>query len=74
MANRHNITTKQTRQMKIVIKRNEEQPEVTFDLKDVNNLYVIRDTIKLALEVDGFTIEAIAEVFNQMPDVKCEPE
>jgi hypothetical protein len=60
--------------MKIVIKRNEEQPEVTFDLKDVNNLYVIRDTIKLALEVDGFTIEAIAEVFNQMPDVKCEPE
>ena len=60
--------------MKIVIKRNEQQPEVTFDLKDVHYPYAIRDAIQLALEIDGFTKETIAEVFNQMPDVKKDSE
>jgi hypothetical protein len=57
--------------MKIIVKRNE-QPKITFDLKDVHSPYAIRNAIKLALEIEGFTKETIAEVFNQMPDVKCE--
>lgn len=57
--------------MKIVVKRNEQQPEVTIDLKDVHYPYAIRNAIQLALEIDGFTKETIAEVFNQMPDVEC---
>lgn len=53
--------------MKITVKINE-QPKITFDLKDVHSPYAIRNAIKLALEIDGFTKETIAEVFNQMPD------
>ena len=60
-------------EMKIVVRRNEQQPEITIDFKDVHYPYAIRDAIKLALEIDGFTKETIAEVFNQMPDAKCEP-
>lgn len=59
--------------MKILVKRNKQQPEVTIDLKDVHYPYAIRYAIQLALEIDGFTKETIAEVFNQMPDTKCEP-
>ena len=59
--------------MKIIVKRNEQEAEVTIDLKDVYHPYAIRDAIQLALEIDGFTEEIIAEVFNQMPDAKCEP-
>jgi hypothetical protein len=58
--------------MKIIIKRNEQQPEVTIDLKDVHYSYAIRNSIKLALQIDGFTKETIDEVFNQSDDVKCE--
>ena len=59
--------------MKIVVKKNEQQPEITIDLKDVHYPYAIRNAILLALEIDGFSEDSIAEVFNQMPDVKCEP-
>ena len=51
--------------MKILVKKNEHQPEVTIDLKDVHYPYAIRDAIQLALEIDGFTKETIEEVFNQ---------
>jgi len=58
--------------MKIIVKRNDQQPEVTIDLKDVNFAYAIRDAIKLALEIDGFTKDKIASVFNEYgEDVKC---
>ena len=59
--------------LKIVVRRNEQQPEITIDLKGVHYPYAIRDAIQLALEIEGFTKETILEVFNQMPDTKCEP-
>lgn len=59
--------------MKILVKRNDQQPEITIDLKDVNYVYSIRDAFKLALELEGFTENTISEVFNQNLDkVKCE--
>jgi ethanolamine utilization protein EutQ (cupin superfamily) len=58
--------------MKIIVKRNEQQPKITLDLKDVHYPYAIRDAIQVALEIDGFTKETIAEIFNQMPDAKAE--
>jgi len=59
--------------MKIVIKRNEQSAEHTIDLKDCHYPYSIRDTLELALELDGYTKETINEVFNRMPvDAKCE--
>ena len=61
--------------MKILVKRNEQQPEVTIDLKDVHYAFAIRDAFKLALELDGFTENTISEVFNQNLDkVKCEED
>ena len=53
--------------MKIIIKTKERRPKVTIDLKDAYNPYVIRDSIRLALEIDGFTKETIAEIFNELP-------
>jgi hypothetical protein len=58
--------------LKIVVRRNEQQPEITIDLNGVHYPYAIRDAIKLALEIEGFTEQTISEVFNQMPDTKCE--
>ena len=60
--------------LKIIVRRNEQTPEITIDLKDVHHPYAIRDAIKLALEIEGFTEQTISEVFNQMPDTKCEPQ
>jgi hypothetical protein len=57
--------------MKIIVKRNEQQAKITFDLKDVYYPDAIRDTIQIALELDGFTKETIAKVFNA--DVKINP-
>ena len=53
--------------MKIIVKRNETEPEVTIDLKDVQYAYAIRDAIKLALQIDGFGENTILQVFNQTP-------
>ena len=58
--------------MKIIVKKNEQNPEITIDLKDVHYAYAIIDAFKLALELDGFTKETILEVFNQNEDVKSE--
>jgi hypothetical protein len=57
--------------MKIIVKRNDQQPEVTIDLKDVNFTYAIRDAFKLALELEGFTKQKISDVFNEYEDAKC---
>ena len=61
--------------MKIIIKGkgDPQTPKVTIDLKTCSYPYAIRNAIELALELDGFTKSTIKEVFNQMPDVKCEP-
>lgn len=62
--------------MKIIVKRNEQQAEVTFDLKDVIYSYAIREAIQTALKIEGFTQDCINEVFNlnQDEDVKCKSE
>lgn len=60
--------------LKIIVRRNEQTPEITIDLKDVYYPYAIREAIQLALEIEGFTEQTILEVFNQMPDAKCEPQ
>lgn len=61
--------------MKIIVKRNEAQPEVTIDLKGVQYAYAIRDAIKLALQIDGFGENTILQVFNQPPiDNECESD
>lgn len=60
--------------MKIVVKRNEQTPEITIDLKDVHYAYAIRDALMLALEIDGFTQGNINDVFNLGEDVKFQAE
>lgn len=60
--------------MKIIIKRNEQTPEITIDLKDVHYAYAIRDTLMLALEIDGFTQGNINDVFNLGENVKSQAE
>jgi len=70
----NNTTTKHLKKnkiMKIIVKINDQQPEVTIDLKDVNFTYAIRDAIKLALKIDGFTKDKIASIFNEYGDIKC---
>ena len=58
--------------MKIIVKQNEQQPEITIDLTGVHHPFAIRDAIGLALEIDGYTKEAIREVFGIMPDCVAE--
>jgi len=58
--------------MKIIIKVNEQQPKVTIDLDGVHYSYAIRDAIKMALELDGYTKSTINEVFNLGEDLKVE--
>jgi len=62
--------------MEIIVKRNQDErqsPIVTIDLKTCHYPYAIRDALQLALQLDGYDISTIKEVFNQMPDTKCEP-
>ena len=62
--------------MKIIIERNHDEhqtPVVTIDLKTCYYPYAIRNALELALELDGYDASTIKEVFNQMPDTKCEP-
>ncbi len=63
--------------MKIIINRNDsesQKPIVTIDTKECNYPYAIRDSIELALELDGYSKETIQEVFGIMPDVECKKE
>jgi len=58
--------------MKIIVKRNEQQPEITIDLKDVIFSYAIRNSFILALEIEGFTQDSISEIFNTNFDkIEC---
>jgi hypothetical protein len=62
--------------MEIIIKRNQDErqsPVVTIDTKTCYYPYAIRSSLELALELDGYDKGTINEVFNQMPDTKCEP-
>jgi len=62
--------------MKIIVERNQDErqtPIVTIDLKTCYYPYAIRNALELALELDGYDASTIKEVFNQMPDAKCEP-
>jgi len=57
--------------MKIIIERNQSErqtPIVTIDTKTCDYPYAIRDAMKLALELDGYTKETINEVFGIYPD------
>jgi hypothetical protein len=57
--------------MKIIIERNQSEnqsPIVTIDTKTCHYPYAIRDAMKLALELDGYTKETINEVFGIYPD------
>ena len=59
--------------MKIIIKRNEQQPEITMDMSTVQYPYAIRETLILAMELNGYTKETINEVFG-MISVDCKKE
>ena len=58
--------------MKIIIERNQSErqtPIVTIDTKTCYYPYAIRNALKLALEIDGYSEETINEVFGIFPDV-----
>ena len=59
--------------MKIVIKRDDQSPEVIIDLKGVNYAYSIKRALKLALSIDGFVDDIINEIFNDVP-VECKTD
>lgn len=63
--------------MKIIINRNNgesQSPVVTIDTATCLYPYAIRNSIKLALELDGYDESTINEVFGMMPDTKCSEE
>jgi hypothetical protein len=49
-----------------------EKPIVTIDTKTCHYPYAVRNAFKLALEIEGYSISTINEIFNQMPDVTKE--
>ena len=62
--------------MKIIIEsknRESQTPIVTINTKTCHYPYAIRNAIKLALEIDGYTKETINEVFGRsLTDLKCD--
>ena len=58
--------------MKIIIKRDENCPKITMDLGAMENQYPyqIQQALWEALRLDGYTEEAIREVFNEGEDQK----
>jgi hypothetical protein len=62
--------------MKIIVERNNDErqyPIVTIDTKTCHYPYAIRDALMLALEIDGYPLSTINEVFCLTLD-KVEPE
>jgi len=57
--------------MKIVINRNNQHPQHTIDTKDCRYTYAIIEAFRLAMELDGFSEEAINEVFLLEADKEC---
>lgn len=60
--------------MKIIIKRNEQTPEITIDLTNLYYAYAISEAMRTALTLDGFSQEIINEIFNLGEDLKCKSE
>ena len=60
--------------MKLLIDKNSENhsAKVTIDTTDCHYPYAIRDAIRLALKLDGYTEETIDEIFGIMPDTDCD--
>lgn len=59
--------------MKIIIdKGNQESqtPIITIDTKNCYYPYAIRNSLEIALQMDGFDKETINEIFGIMPDTK----
>jgi hypothetical protein len=54
--------------MKIIIKRNEHQPEVTIDLSTVQYPYAIRESLELALRLDGYSDSTIKNTLSFYSD------
>jgi hypothetical protein len=54
--------------MKIVIKQNNQVAEHTIDTKDCVHSYAIKKALILAMELDGFSKQTIAEVFRESQD------
>jgi len=59
--------------MKIIIKRDNDSPEITIDLSTLQYPCRIRDALKLALLQDGYTKETIADVFHEYDEDKKKP-
>jgi hypothetical protein len=70
---RHHV--KITDKMKIIINRNSlserQSAIVTVDTKHCHYPYAIRESIELAMELDGYTKETIDEVFGRRMAETC---
>jgi hypothetical protein len=63
--------------MKIIIDRTNDERQsaiVTIDTKDCTYPYAIRETLELALKLDGHTQSVIDAVFNQVKEHKFKSE
>ena len=56
--------------MKIVIKRNEQWPEVTIDTEGLDKSWQFEQAFKLALKQEGYTENFIFEVFNETEETE----
>lgn len=61
--------------MKIIIKRDNNSPEITMDFgaMERDTPLNIQEALMEALRLDGYTEEDIREVFNEERDAKKEP-
>ena len=50
--------------MKIIVKRNEQQPEITIDLSTVQYPYAIRESLELALRLHGYSESTIKNTLS----------
>jgi len=61
--------------MKIIVKRNEQQPEITIDLSTVQYPYAIRESLELALRLHGYsesTIKNTLSFYTKDIDIEIE--
>lgn len=56
--------------MKIIVKRNEQSPEVTIDTIGLIYSWQFEQAFKLALKQEGFTEQFIFEVFNETEETE----
>jgi len=56
--------------MKVIVQRNEQTMKVTYDLKNVQHAYAIREALKAALKEWGTAEGRIAEIFNEGTPLK----